>query len=99
MVRRRKDSSSEVYVRLIRMVSVTITSNITLVLLPQLVLYMAQQYRQGCRVMKNLYRGVELLSRNQTSRNISFLRTREPPGPQECLMEKHSELFTSLSKL
>ena len=28
---------------------------------------MAQQYRQGFRVMKNLYRGVELLSRNQTS--------------------------------
>ena len=27
---------------------------------------MAQQYRRGSRVMKNLYRGVELLSRNQT---------------------------------
>ena len=67
MVRRRKDSSSEIYAGLIRMVSITITSNITLVLLSQLVLYMAQQYRQGSRVMKNLYRGVELLSRNQTS--------------------------------
>ena len=52
MVRRRKDSSSEIYVGLIRMVSIMITSNITLVLVPQLVLYMAQQYRQGSRLMK-----------------------------------------------
>ena len=65
MVRRRKDSSLEIYVGL--MVSIAITSNIILVQRPQLVLHMAQQYCQGSREMKNLYRGVELLSRNQTS--------------------------------
>ena len=63
MVRHHKDSSLEIYVGL--MVSIAITSNVTLVQLPQLVLYMAEQYRQGSREMKNLYRGVELLSRNQ----------------------------------
>ena len=33
----------------------------------QLVLYMGKQYRLGSREMKNLYQGVELLTRNQTS--------------------------------
>ena len=65
VVRRRKDSLLEIYVGL--MVSIAIISNITLDQLPQLVLYMAQQYRQGSREAKNLYRGIELLSRNQTS--------------------------------
>ena len=46
---------------------IAITPNKTLVLLRQLVLYMAQQYRQGSREMKKLYQGVELLSLNQTS--------------------------------
>ena len=69
MVGRRKDSSSEIYVGLICKVVIETTSIITLVLLPQLVLYMAQQYRHwmGSREMETLYRGVELLSRNQTS--------------------------------
>ena len=65
MVPHRKDSSLEIHVRF--MVSIAITSIITLVLLPQLVLYKAQQYRQGSREVKSLYRGVELLSRNHTS--------------------------------
>ena len=87
MVRRRKNSSSEIYVGLIRMESTTITSNITLVLLLELVLYMAQQYRQGSRVMKNLYRGVELLSGNQTS---AFLGRENHLGHKNVsVMEKH----------
>ena len=83
VVRRRKDSSLEIYVGLMR--SLAMISNITLVQLPQLVLYMAQQYRQDSREMKNLYWGNRTFI---TQSDISFLRTREPPGPQECLMKK-----------
>ena len=86
MVRRRKDSSSEIYVGLIRMVSITITSNITLVLLPQLVLHMAQQYRQGSREMKNLVRGDELFPRNQTS---AFLGRENHLGRKNVLWRSH----------
>ena len=94
MVRGRKDSSSEIYVGLIRMVSITITSNITLVLPPQLALYMAQQYRQGSRVMKNLYRGVERLSRNQTS---AFLGRENHLGHKNVLW-RSTELLTSYAR-
>ena len=84
MVRRRKDSSLKIYVSL--MVSIAITSNITLVLLPQLVLHMAQQYRQGSREMKNLVRGDELLLRNQTS---AFLGRENHLGHKNVLWRSH----------
>ena len=94
MVRRRKDLSSEIYVGLIRMVSITITPNMTLVLLPQLVLYMAQQYRQGSRVMKKLYRGVELLSHNQIS---AFLGRENHLGHKNVLW-RSTELLTNYAR-
>ena len=67
--------------------------NKTLVQLLQLVLYMAQQYCQCSREMKNQYQGIELFI---TQSDISFLRTIEPPGPQECLTEKPLNFFQPL---
>ena len=92
MVRRRKDSSLKIYVSL--MVSIAITSNITLVLLPQLVLHMAQQYRQGSREMKNLVRGDELFPRNQTS---AFLGRENHLGHKNLLW-RSTELLTNYAR-
>ena len=83
VVRRRKDSSLEIYVGL--MVSIAITSNKTLVQLPQLVLL------HGTAISSGLLGDEKSISRCWTfitQSDISFLRTREPPEPQECLMEK-----------
>ena len=55
----------------------------------------------GTVISSRLSRDENSMSRCWTSitqSNISFLRKREPPGPQECFMES-TELFTSLSKL
>ena len=77
--RRGKDSSLEIYVGL--MLSIAITSNITLVQLPQLVLYMAAISSGFSRDEKSISRCWTFITQSY----ISFLRTREPSGTQEFL--------------
>lgn len=59
--------------------------------------YMAQQYRQGSREWK-IHIRVVLLSRNHKMQSdISFLRTREPPRPEGCLMVKPLNVLLPLA--
>ena len=64
--------------------------------------YMAQQYRQGSWEWKVHIRVVLLSCNHNMQSDISFLRTREPPGPEGCLIYGEAtdhEHFTYLIKL